>query len=295
MPQSSVKVNDVSVGQVNKISLGDDGRMAVVEIELNGDVHLPANAMASIQQTSLLGEKYVELSTPTKPTGTLANGATIPLSATSQGIEIEQVFGALSLLLNGGGVAQLHDIVVELHNAIGGDNGAAVHDLLTNADAVIRKIDQHKGQIITALQQVNALAKTLNANQQNITTALKELPAGLKVLASQRAQIVKLVDALNRFSGTTVRTVRASQRSFVADLNSLAPILQQLTAAGAALPKSLQILLTYPFPDSVLRAIKGDYLNSFIIQNLNTPGGTVVHTQPKQATSPSLLPQAGGN
>ena len=33
----------------------------MVTISVNGDVELPANAVAAIQQSSLLGEKYVEL------------------------------------------------------------------------------------------------------------------------------------------------------------------------------------------------------------------------------------------
>jgi phospholipid/cholesterol/gamma-HCH transport system substrate-binding protein len=292
--QASVKVDDVSVGQVDGISLGPGGKSAVVKLELNGDVKLPANATASIEQTSLLGEKYVSLSRPANPTGTLRNGDTIPLSATSQAVDIEQVFGALSLLLNGGGVGQLHDIVVELRKAVGGDNGASVRELLDNADVVIRKIDTHRSDIITALHEVNDLAQTLDQNRRNISDALRDLPAGLKVLASQRHQLVHLIDGLNRLSTATVHTVRASQHDFVADLQALTPVLRQLTAAGSALPKSLQILLTYPFPDSVLRAIKGDYLNSFIIQNLNTPGGNVVHTHVQDTHSaPSLLPTSG--
>ncbi len=290
--QSSVKVDDVSVGQVDGISLGDGGKIAIVKLVINGSVQLPANTTASIQQTSLLGEKYVELTKPANPSGTLANGATIPLSSTSQGIDIEQVFGALSLLLNGGGVAQLHDIVVELHKAVGTNNGLDVRALLENANVVITKLNSHRDEIIAALDQVNKLAQTLDANHQDITAALKGLPAGLRVLASQRHQLVRLIDSLNRLSTTTVHTVQASQRAFVADLQSLTPVLRQLTAAGSALPKSLQILLTYPFPDSVLNAIRGDYLNSFIVQNLNTPGGTVV---PPAANTPALLPKAGGN
>ena len=289
--QSSVKVDDVSVGQVDDISLGDGGKIAIVKLEINGSVQLPANTTASIQQTSLLGEKYVSLARPANPSGTLANGATIPLSATSQGIDIEQVFGALSLLLNGGGVAQLHDIVVELHKAVGTDNGLDVRALLENADSVIGKLNSHRDEIIAALDQVNKLSQTLDANHQDITAALRGLPAGLNVLASQRHQLVRLIDSLNRLSTTTVHTVQASQRDFVADLQALTPVLQQLTAAGSALPKSLQILLTYPFPDSVLNAIRGDYLNSFIVQNLNTPGGTVINANTNAA---ALLPRPAG-
>ena len=58
--QSGVRVADVPVGRVDKIELADDWT-ALVTLTVNGDVDLPANAVAKIQQSSLLGEKFVEL------------------------------------------------------------------------------------------------------------------------------------------------------------------------------------------------------------------------------------------
>ena len=63
VPQSGVRVADVAVGRVEDIELSDDWT-ALVTVEVNGDVDLPANAVAMIQQSSLLGEKYVELAAP---------------------------------------------------------------------------------------------------------------------------------------------------------------------------------------------------------------------------------------
>ena len=63
VPKSTVKVNDVSVGQVTDVSL--DGWTAEVTLEMRNDIELPDNAIAEIRQTSLLGEKFVSLSPPT--------------------------------------------------------------------------------------------------------------------------------------------------------------------------------------------------------------------------------------
>ena len=62
VPQSSVKVNDVSVGKVTDVRL--DGFTADVTVQLRRDTELPDNAVASIRQTSLLGEKFVSLAAP---------------------------------------------------------------------------------------------------------------------------------------------------------------------------------------------------------------------------------------
>ncbi|CAM5517530.1 MCE family protein [Streptomyces californicus] len=121
-PQSSVKVNDVSVGRVTKIALAPDGWRARVTMQVNGRVELPANAYARLEQSSLLGEKYIQLAPPPEGTarGTLASAGRIPFSRTNRNPEVEEVFGALSMLLNGGGVNQLKTITTELNKALAG-------------------------------------------------------------------------------------------------------------------------------------------------------------------------------
>ncbi len=52
-PNSRVPVGDVNVGTITKIELQD--WHALVTMRLNGDVELPANARATVGQTSLLG------------------------------------------------------------------------------------------------------------------------------------------------------------------------------------------------------------------------------------------------
>ena len=98
VPKSTVKVNDVSVGQVTDIGLS--GSNAEVTLELRNDIELPANAIAEIRQTSLLGEKFVQLGPP--PEGAAdeprASGDVIPLERSGRNPEVEEVLGALSLL-----------------------------------------------------------------------------------------------------------------------------------------------------------------------------------------------------
>src|SRR5213078_816577 len=110
------------VGRVDKITLTPDTRSALVSMTVNGEIALPANARAELKQSSLLGEKFVELSVPTAEpaTGKLADGAQIPLGRTNRNPEVEEVLGALSLLLNGGGVGQLQQITRELNNSMDG-------------------------------------------------------------------------------------------------------------------------------------------------------------------------------
>ena len=145
VPQSGVRVADVPVGRVESIELDPDDWTALVTISVNRDVELPANAVAAIQQSSLLGEKYVELAPPgnEEPQGRLDDGARIGLDRTNRNVEVEELLGALSLVLNGGGLAQLQTINRELGDALEGRE-AEIKDTLDQLDTFIGGLDAQK-------------------------------------------------------------------------------------------------------------------------------------------------------
>jgi phospholipid/cholesterol/gamma-HCH transport system substrate-binding protein len=265
VPQSAVMVNNVAVGRVTKIYLPPRSWTANVQMLVNGSVHLPANAIAEVTQSSLLGEQYIALSAApgVTPTGTLAGGALIPLSRTTANATVEEVLGALSLLLNGGGIDQVHTIVTQLDAALTG-NAPQIRSLLVQIRTTLDNLDAHKQAIFTALSGLKSLSATLAARDREIGGALDNLTPGLQVLADQRQQLVDLLDALNRLSGVAVSTINASQANAVADLRSLDPTLRQLADAGQNLPLALQVLLTYPFTNQVLSDVQGDYLNVYL-------------------------------
>jgi phospholipid/cholesterol/gamma-HCH transport system substrate-binding protein len=281
VPQSMVKVNDVEVGRVEKVALsktgdpsGDpklNGWTAKVELKVNGDVHLPANARAEVRMTSLLGEKYVALEQPidaavSRP---LVSGAIIPLTHTGSAPEVEDVLGALSLLLNGGGLQQIHVITTELNKALQG-NESAVRDLLGQLNTFVGTLNQQKDQIFTALDSVDRLTKTLNANTRLIQQTLDTLPQALSVLRQERTKFVTLLTSLSNLGSVATRVITATQQNLVTTLKSLAPVLDQLTASGSDLTEALKIAGTFPFPlGTTLSAVKGDYANLNAFVNLN--------------------------
>ncbi len=269
VPQSSVKVENIAVGRVDSIELNPDGRSARATLLVRGDVALPQGTTARLQQTSLLGEKYVALIRPeeTDPgAGLLDTGANIPIADTSQVAEIEQVLGALSLVVNGGGLAEFRNISRELQQVSAG-RPEEIRAFLRNTEAFVSSLDERKGDLTAALDSMERLSATLDRDREKIATMLEDLSPGLQVLAGQRGQLVKMLKALDKLGEVSIRTLDASQEDMVEDMKLLEPILRELSEAGDALPNSLELLLTYPFPDSVLDAIKGDYLNVFATAN----------------------------
>ncbi|WP_158888880.1 MCE family protein [Amycolatopsis anabasis] len=264
VPQAAVKVNDVAVGRVESIRLGADGWTAEAVLAVNGDVSLPANAVARLRQSSLLGEKFVELAAPETAAAQdrLADGATIALERTNRNPEVEEVFGALSLLLNGGGIGQLQTINQELTKVMHG-NESQIRSFLSNVDKLVTDLDSHRGEITEALDGLDQLSATLARRQQQISGALTDLTPGLRTLSDQRTSLVTMLRSLDRLSTVAVDTINKSRDDLVADLTALAPILRRLAEAGQSLPKSLELLPTFPFTDAALDGLKGDFMNLF--------------------------------
>jgi phospholipid/cholesterol/gamma-HCH transport system substrate-binding protein len=281
VPQSSVKVNDVPVGRVEDVALstrsdnsGDkatNGWTAKVKITVNSDVKLPENARAMIKQTSLLGEKYVDLEQPLDQPSTqlLKNGDTIPITRTGSAPETEEVLGALSLLLNGGGLQQIKIITTELNKALDG-NEPAIRDLLGQLNTFVGTLDHQKDAIIATLDKVNRLAITLNQNKKTITDALDTFPQALQVLNQNRSKLTTLLVSLSRLGSVATDVITRTQTNLVSSLKSLAPAVEQLTAAGSNLVGALKIGGTFPFPlQKTLTAVKGDYANLALYLDLN--------------------------
>jgi phospholipid/cholesterol/gamma-HCH transport system substrate-binding protein len=276
VPHATVRVDDVAVGTVTGLTVPDGSWNARVTMEINGAVHLPANTVASLQSSSLLGEEYVALGPPpgTAPQGALANNATIPLTSTNTAVTVEQVLGATSMLLNGGGLAQIHTITTELNHALSG-NEPQVRSLLTELTALTSNLSAHRHDITNALDALNNLSATLQARDSQIRYVLDNLQPGLKVLSDERSQLVTMLNSLHDLSNVAVQTINASKTAAIADLTALQPVLTNLANAGKALPESLQVLLTYPFTDQLLNDVKGDYLNAFL--NTVAQKGTCVY------------------
>ncbi|WP_326740187.1 MCE family protein [Streptomyces sp. NBC_01022] len=293
-PQSSVKVNDVAVGRVTKISLAPDTWQARVTMKVNGKIKLPANAYAHLEQSSLLGEKYIQLSPPASGTakGTLASGDRIPLTRTNRNPEVEEVFGALSMLLNGGGINQLKTITTELNKALAGQE-PQVRSMLRRVDTLVTNLDDHRGDITAALDGVNRLSTTLATRKQDVGKVLTGLSPGMKVLEKQRGSLLTMLRSLDTLSTVAVTTINKSKADTIADLKAIAPTLRALADSGNDLPDSLQVLLTYPFTDEVLRGVKGDYLNVYLDMTA-APGTQIIPALEPEPENPAGARAAAG-
>jgi phospholipid/cholesterol/gamma-HCH transport system substrate-binding protein len=258
---SRVRVGDVTVGTVTKIERQD--WHALLTIRLAGNVHLPANATATIGQTSLLGSLHLELAPPKNlpPEGTLHEGSLIPLSSGGAYPSTEKTLAAISLVLNGGGIGQIQDITQALSTAFAGREND-LRSLITQLDHYVSYLNDQSGDIIAASESLNNLSGQLAAQTPVLDKALQTIPNALSVLKDERNNLADALDSLGKFSAIVADSTNQTKDNLVRELKDLGPVLQSLADAGPALTRSLDFFSTIPFPKATLsKWVRGDFAN----------------------------------
>ena len=90
------------------------------------------------------------------------------------------------------------------------------------------QLDENKADIVNAIESLNRLATSVNKQKGAIESALDDLPGALTSLDSQRADLVKMLKALDQLGNVGTKVIRASK---TATIESLRP-----AAAGADRP-----------------------------------------------------------
>ncbi|MHC9294359.1 MCE family protein [Mycobacterium sp. LTG2003] len=275
LPQNSpVMVDDVTVGSVSGVDAVQrpDGTFyAAVELSLDGNVKLPANATARVAQTSLLGSQHVELSAPVDEPAEdekLRQGSDIALAEAGRYPTTEEVLSSLGMVVNKGNLGALQDITDEAYAAVAGRAGSFT-DLIPRLAELTSSLDRQTNDIIAAADGLNRFASILARSKDNLGRTLDTLPAALKVLNDNRTNIVEAFTALRSFAEVGSRILSQTKDDFAADLKDLYPVIKAFNDNVDDFIKDLEFLPTFPFHYKYLRqAVRGDYLNVFVTFDL---------------------------
>ena len=269
LPQNSpVMVDDVTVGSVSGLQAeqrSDGSFYAAVKLSLDKNVVLPANATATVAQTSLLGSMHIDLARPKdKPAiGRLTDGSKIAESNTGRYPTTEEVLSALGIVVNKGNVGALEEITDETYQAVAGRQNQFV-DLIPRLAELTAGLNRQVNDIIDAVDGLNRFSSSLARDKDNLGRALDTLPEALRVLNKNRDHIVEAFAALKKLATVTSHVLSKTKVDFAADLKDLYAAAKALNDNRKNFVTSLQLLLTFPFPNfGIKQAVRGDYLNVF--------------------------------
>src|SRR6201998_3412502 len=264
-------MDDVVVGSVGPMTVKN--WHADVEISVKHGLVIPANVVASVGQTSLLGSMHVELNPPLGQPGTgrLRPGATIPLNRSSIYPSTEQTLSSLSLVVNGGGLGQIGEIIHNFSAALSGREGA-VRDLINRLDTFVGTLDAQRDNLVASIQALNRLSATFAGQRDVLTEALRKVPPALDVLIHERPRLTTALDKLRIFSDTATGLINDSQADLVKNLKNLEPTIRALADVGPELDTAIAAGFVFPFTQNFVdRAVRGDYFNLHVDLDLSIP------------------------
>ncbi|MGE2722132.1 MCE family protein [Mycolicibacterium celeriflavum] len=270
-PNSPVMLGDVVVGSIGRMKVTN--WHADIEVSVRPDVVIPANAVATVGQTSLLGSMHLALDPPLgqAPSGALEPGSTIGLDRSSTYPSTEQTLSSLSVVVNGGGLGQMGDIVREFNAALSGREDQ-IRDLLVRLNDFIGMLDAQRDDINASITAMDRMSSSFAAERDVITAGLQRIPPALDVLIKERPRITEALERLGRFSDTATGLINDTKDDIVRNLANLEPTLRALADVGPNLGTVLAYAPTFPYTQSFIdRAIRGDYMNQFIIFDFTIP------------------------
>jgi phospholipid/cholesterol/gamma-HCH transport system substrate-binding protein len=252
-----VELHDVTVGKVQ--SMTTSNFHAYVHMLIQKSVVLPTNVQASLNLTTPLGEEYVDLMPPSAPSATnLPPGGVIPLALTQHAPDVEDLLSAFSMVLNGGGLDQIHTIIGQLNVALNGHTKSS-RELIGQLNGVLSQLNAHTTEIDQTLTSISTLSRELAAQHRLIERSLTELQPGIKDLHLDTAAFTKLLVHLSTLGTTASNVLNTVQVGLLSDLHGLAPTLDTLVTLRGRLGSTLAGLRR--FAQLLNRAVPGDFLN----------------------------------
>jgi phospholipid/cholesterol/gamma-HCH transport system substrate-binding protein len=271
VPGAQVQMADVPIGQVTAITL--DGTRAKVTMSIDTSARVPADVTAALNQTTILGEHFVQLRVPTGTTAgkqaLLANGGAI--ARTSVVPSVEQLVGAGAQVFGSVSTNALAQIIAAGGQGFAGQ-AASLRQLLNSLSAVTAGYASHTSDIQTVITSLDQLGSTLAPSSSADAQAVSNLAQTVSILAQQSGRFTDLLQALNGVS-TQGRSLLETYFPQINDqLTALAAVANQL---GAHQQDLIGLLHNLPLHNTTLPK---DVVNNFVqvLDNLivcGIPGG----------------------
>jgi phospholipid/cholesterol/gamma-HCH transport system substrate-binding protein len=235
-PTSPVRIAGVDVGKVSSVAREGNAGLVTMEIESGG---LPVHSDATVKirpRTFLEGNWFVDLQPGSPSARSLSSGATLPVTQTSDPVQLDQVLSALNTDTR----ANLQNFLIGLGDgftrkpnaAENAEQDPALHGL-NGAQALNRAYQEGPASLRGAAVINQAVSGTVPHDLSKLVAAIGKVTAALNVHEQQLGELIVNFNAFFR----SFANQSAALRTTVAELpSSLAAINRGFASLGAALP-----------------------------------------------------------
>ena len=156
-PGSDVRILGIPVGSVTDVV--PEGDRVRVDMLIDDDYDIPADADAVVLAPSLVSDRYVQFSPVYDGGEKMKDGAKVPLERTATPVELDQVYGALDQLSaalgpNGANKNGALSDLVDVGAANLDGNGEALNRTLTGFSQAVETLADHRDDLFSSLDNL---------------------------------------------------------------------------------------------------------------------------------------------
>lgn len=159
--RAKVVMGGTEVGTVTKVDVAD--RFVTVTARISGDVAVPSNVRAALEQATILGDIYLSLNPPPleqPATSSLDPGATVALAQTTSPPQLEDTLAHLADFVSSGSIQRLQNTIIGINRVVPAP--PALRGISTTVTSDLRGLADNIDVVDTLLAGVSDTAAVLN-------------------------------------------------------------------------------------------------------------------------------------
>ncbi|ROS43062.1 MCE family protein [Amycolatopsis thermoflava] len=241
---SSVRVLGVPVGEITGVT--PEGAVVRVDMRVDDDVQIPADAGAVVVAPSLVSDRYVQL-TPAYDSGpVMASGTLIPQDRTATPMELDDLYGTLdklstSLGPNGANANGALSGLLDTAAANLDGNGLNLNSTVTELANLSRTLDNSKEDLFGTVRNLQSFTTALADSDAQLNEFYQRLGNVTGFLAEDSGDVSAALAALGSSLGDVQSFVAENKDLLTSNVDRLASITQVLVDQRAALAEVLDV------------------------------------------------------
>ena len=260
-----VRIAGVRVGQVTSIGLapGKDRPVALVGLQVQKSVPIPAHVQATIRYRNLVGERYIALTDGAGSGGQMlpADGL-IPLAQTKPALDLTVLFGGFRPLLQALTPADMNRLSYEIIQVFQGEGGT-VESLLTHVSSLTNSLADKDAVIGSVISNLSTVLGSVAARDQKLSDLIVNLQEFVTGLATDRDAIFNSLQSIDTLATSTSNLLADARPPLAADIKGLGKLSSNLADSRQVLEGFLKLAPTKI--DLITRtAINGSWFNFFM-------------------------------
>ena len=241
-PGSDVRVLGVQVGRVDSVT--PVGAQVRVTMTIDHGITVPASADAVVVASSVVADRYIQL-TPAYTGGPqLASGAVIPATRTATPVEVDQLYASLDKLataLGPSGANSRGALSAVLRTAAANlkGNGKFLRAMITQFGRAMGTLGGSAGNLSATVDNLQLFTTMLKANDGQVRLAEQQLAQVSGFLSADRQDLAAALRELATALGQVQAFIADNRSLITANVTRLASITQLLVNERASLAEAL--------------------------------------------------------